>query len=87
MSSIAITKNGMQGILYLTNVPKFKVVAPINNANKTEKKKQNITIGSLMMVVKNGIGPTLNSTNNVRSIRVKLSREDNNVDIFFDSHK
>ena len=31
----------MQGILYLTKVPKFGVVAPTNNANKMENRKQN----------------------------------------------
>jgi hypothetical protein len=87
MSRSAITKKGMQGILYLTSVPKFKVVAPINKANKTEKKKQNITMGSLKIVVKKGIGPTRNSTNKVKSIRVKLSSEDRSVDIFLDSHR
>jgi hypothetical protein len=87
MRRSAITKKGMQGILYLTNVPKFKVVAPMNNANKTEKQKQNITMGSLKMVLKKGMGPTLNNTNTVSSISVKLSREDNRVESFFDSQR
>ena len=83
---MAIRKNGIQGILYLTSVPKFKVVAPINKANNIEKKKQNITIGSRLSVLKNVNGPTRKNTSRVNNIRLRLSIEDNNVDNFLDSH-
>lgn len=77
----------MQGILYRTNVPKLSVVAPTNNAKTIEKKKQYSIIGFLIMVRKNFLMPTFLSTNNVNNISVRLSKEESNVEIFFDSHK
>lgn len=46
----ALIKKGIQGILYLTKVPKFKVVAPINRPNNIEKERQKKTIGLLKTV-------------------------------------
>jgi hypothetical protein len=34
------TKNGIQGILYLTKLPKLLVDNPTENANKIEKQKE-----------------------------------------------
>lgn len=77
----------MAGILYLTRVPKFNVVAPTNSAKTIAKKKQYNTTGFLRMVEINFFIPTFFKTNNVNNIIARLSSEESKVDIFLDSHK
>lgn len=49
----AMAKNGIQGILYLTSVPKFKVAVPTNKPKATAKRKQKLIKGSVKMYFAN----------------------------------
>ncbi|MBI3883043.1 MAG: hypothetical protein HY305_02190, partial [Sphingobacteriales bacterium] len=61
-------------------------MAPTKSAKRTEKKKQNTTIGSLIIADRK-IRGLLKNTYIVNNISAKLSKEDSRVDIFLDSHK
>lgn len=76
----------MQGILYLTKVPKFGVVAPTNNANRIENKKQNKTAGSLIIVRKKNLIPTLKRVEKVSIKTARLSKAESSCDAFLTSH-
>src|SRR5688572_17263826 len=75
----------MAGILYLTSVPKFSVVAPTNNAKTIEKRNEYNTSGSWSSTDMKFFGPAFHIVNKVKNIRARLSSEDKSVESFFDS--
>ena len=73
--------------MYLTNEPKLAVVAPTNKANRSANKMQYRITGSLIIALIKLPGRVLKNTISVNIIMARLSKEDNRVVSFFDSHK
>lgn len=75
----------MAGVLYLTNDPKFGVVAPINTEKERAKRRQYKIMGLLIIVIKNLNGPARKKTKIVNRSMNKLSSEAANTVAFFAS--